>query len=127
MQTSMSLPIKICLLYLTCLTVSCFAEQTSTLIVDAKGSVRKIPDTFFGAFFEEINHAGAGGLWAELVRNRDMQMLNEILTSLSLLKISRSGFEAGGPKPSYLSWNWQIQVNSVLDIRNQIDLLINTC
>ncbi|RZB47583.1 Alpha-L-arabinofuranosidase 2, partial [Glycine soja] len=92
MQTSMSLPIKICLLYLTCLTVSCFAEQTSTLIVDAKGSVRKIPDTFFGAFFEEINHAGAGGLWAELVRNR--------------------GFEAGGPKPSYLSWNWQIQVNS---------------
>ncbi|XP_029127966.1 alpha-L-arabinofuranosidase 1-like [Cajanus cajan] len=72
----------------------CLAEQTSTLIVDgAKGSGRKIPDTFFGAFFEaiklrillqEINHAGAGGIWAELVRNR--------------------GFEAGGPNvPSNIS------------------------
>ncbi|KAG4912816.1 hypothetical protein JHK82_053397 [Glycine max] len=70
---------EICLLYLTCLTVSCFAEQTSTLIVDAKGSVRKIPDTFFGAFFEEINHAGAGGLWAELVRNRGHLRVLKIL------------------------------------------------
>lgn len=48
------------------------------LLVDASGlSVRKIPETLFGVFFEEINHAGAGGLWAELVSNR--------------------GFEAGGP------------------------------
>ncbi|KAI5437092.1 hypothetical protein KIW84_023280 [Lathyrus oleraceus] len=50
-------------------------EITSKLVIDA-GSGRLIPDTFFGAFFEEINHAGAGGLWAELVNNR--------------------GFEAGG-------------------------------
>ncbi|KAL2658097.1 hypothetical protein AAZV13_03G003500 [Glycine max] len=89
MQTTMSLSIKIFfLLYLSCLTVSCFAEQTSTLIVDAKGSVRKIPDTFFGAFFEEINHAGAGGLWAELVRNR--------------------GFEAGGPNVPSDIYPWSI-------------------
>ncbi|KAG4912813.1 hypothetical protein JHK84_053263 [Glycine max] len=30
------------------------AEQTSTLIVDAKGPTRKIPDTFLGAFFEVL-------------------------------------------------------------------------
>ncbi|XP_038975224.1 alpha-L-arabinofuranosidase 1-like [Phoenix dactylifera] len=36
-----------------------------------------MPENMFGIFFEEINHAGAGGLWAELVSNR--------------------GFEAGGP------------------------------
>ncbi|KAG4912815.1 hypothetical protein JHK84_053265 [Glycine max] len=65
-----------------------YKEQTSTLIVDAKGSVRKIPDTFFGAFFEEINHAGAGGLWAELVRNR--------------------GFEAGGPNVPSNIFPWSI-------------------
>nr|GMD43060.1 alpha-L-arabinofuranosidase 1-like [Ipomoea batatas] len=40
-------------------------------------SAKKIPDSLFGLFFEEINHAGSGGLWAELVSNR--------------------GFEAGGP------------------------------
>ncbi|TVU37157.1 hypothetical protein EJB05_10457 [Eragrostis curvula] len=52
--------------------------QTGQLSVDASPqNARKIPDKMFGIFFEEINHAGAGGLWAELVSNR--------------------GFEAGGP------------------------------
>lgn len=54
------------------------SNETAWLLVDAsEGSARKIPQTLFGVFFEEINHAGAGGLWAELVSNR--------------------GFEAGGP------------------------------
>ncbi|XP_073525950.1 LOW QUALITY PROTEIN: uncharacterized protein [Phyllobates terribilis] len=48
---------------------------TANLLVNASDS-RPIPDTLLGIFFEEINHAGAGGLWAELVSNR--------------------GFEAGG-------------------------------
>lgn len=53
------------------------ANQTLALLVDASPqSGRKIPDLLFGIFFEEINHAGAGGIWAELVNNR--------------------GFEAGG-------------------------------
>ncbi|WJX59362.1 aspartate-semialdehyde dehydrogenase-like protein [Trifolium repens] len=45
---------------------------SSKLVIDAS-SRRPIPDTFFGAFFEEINHAGAGGLWAELVNNRGFE------------------------------------------------------
>ncbi|XP_073044256.1 alpha-L-arabinofuranosidase 1-like isoform X1 [Primulina eburnea] len=52
-------------------------NQTVALFINAsEASVKKIPKTMFGIFFEEINHAGAGGLWAELVCNR--------------------GFEAGG-------------------------------
>ncbi|XP_006663784.2 alpha-L-arabinofuranosidase 1-like [Oryza brachyantha] len=52
--------------------------QTALVEVDVSWELsRKIPDTLFGLFFEEINHAGAGGIWAELVSNR--------------------GFEAGGP------------------------------
>ncbi|KAJ4817089.1 alpha-L-arabinofuranosidase 1 [Rhynchospora pubera] len=51
--------------------------QSATFNVDASSkSARAMPDNLFGIFFEEINHAGAGGLWAELVSNR--------------------GFEAGG-------------------------------
>ncbi|XP_062211069.1 alpha-L-arabinofuranosidase 1-like isoform X2 [Phragmites australis] len=54
------------------------AAQTAQLSVDASPqNVQMIPGNMFGIFFEEINHAGAGGLWAELVSNR--------------------GFEAGGP------------------------------
>ncbi|KAJ6756591.1 ALPHA-L-ARABINOFURANOSIDASE 1 [Salix purpurea] len=51
------------------------ANQAANLIINASIS-RPIPETLFGIFFEEINHAGAGGIWAELVSNR--------------------GFEAGG-------------------------------
>ncbi|KAK3147397.1 hypothetical protein QOZ80_3BG0281860 [Eleusine coracana subsp. coracana] len=52
--------------------------QTAQLSVDASPqSAQTIPGNMFGIFFEELNHAGAGGLWAELVSNR--------------------GFEAGGP------------------------------
>jgi alpha-N-arabinofuranosidase len=73
----------LCLFFLFCLGCKCLASefeatQTATLKVDASPQLaRKIPDTLFGIFFEEINHAGAGGIWAELVSNR--------------------GFEAGGP------------------------------
>ncbi|KAJ4971892.1 hypothetical protein NE237_004991 [Protea cynaroides] len=53
-------------------------NQTAQLNVNAsEASGWQIAETLFGIFFEEINHAGSGGLWAELVSNR--------------------GFEAGGP------------------------------
>ncbi|PHU06185.1 Alpha-L-arabinofuranosidase 1 [Capsicum chinense] len=49
-------------------------NQTALLFVNvSEGSAKEIPDTLFGIFFEEINHAGAGGLWAELVSNRDFE------------------------------------------------------
>ncbi|XP_008786787.1 alpha-L-arabinofuranosidase 1-like [Phoenix dactylifera] len=69
-------------LLLLCAIHHCFAyelkaNRTALLSVDASPeSGHETPDTLFGIFFEEINHAGAGGLWAELVSNR--------------------GFEAGG-------------------------------
>ncbi|TKY62771.1 Alpha-L-arabinofuranosidase 1 [Spatholobus suberectus] len=68
----------------------CCIDANSTLVVNAanKASARLIPDTFLGVFFEEINHAGAGGLWAELVSNR--------------------GFEAGGPNNTLNIFPWLI-------------------
>ncbi|CAA0832883.1 Alpha-L-arabinofuranosidase 1 [Striga hermonthica] len=61
------------------------STQTASFFVNfSEQSTRKIPQTMFGISFEEINHAGAGGLWAELVSNR--------------------GFEAGGQNtPSNIS------------------------
>ncbi|KAL9321879.1 hypothetical protein ACSQ67_009932 [Phaseolus vulgaris] len=79
--------LKIFLVYLTFFTVYCYADETSTLHIDASKG-RKIPDTFFGAFFEEINHAGAGGLWGELVSNR--------------------GFEAGGQSVPSTIFPWTV-------------------
>uniref|UniRef100_A0A0E0RD94 non-reducing end alpha-L-arabinofuranosidase n=1 Tax=Oryza rufipogon TaxID=4529 RepID=A0A0E0RD94_ORYRU len=65
-----------CSLLLFCFSSKCLSSeldlpQTALVEVDASWEVsRKIPDTLFGLFFEEINHAGAGGIWAELVSNR---------------------------------------------------------
>lgn len=48
-------------------------SQSATLVMNTSSVVRQIPDNLFGIFFEEINHAGAGGLWAELVSNRGFE------------------------------------------------------
>ncbi|KAI9118706.1 hypothetical protein K1719_010151 [Acacia pycnantha] len=83
----MSAP-KACALFLVLLAVvsQCNALN-GTLHVDV-GSGRPIPENFFGVFFEEINHAGSGGLWAELVNNR--------------------GFEAGGTMVPTSIFPWTI-------------------
>ncbi|KAK2970840.1 hypothetical protein RJ640_016636 [Escallonia rubra] len=65
------------------------AKQTALLSVNAsEAAARKMPKNLFGVFFEEINHAGAGGLWAELVQNR--------------------GFEAGGQSIPSNIYPWTI-------------------
>ena len=46
---------------------------TGTITVDLAAPGAAIPPTLYGIFFEEINHAGDGGLYAELVRNRGLR------------------------------------------------------
>ncbi len=43
------------------------------LVLDASQPGPAINSTQFGEFLEEINHSGDGGLYAELVRNRDLK------------------------------------------------------
>ncbi len=44
-----------------------------TLSVDAAQSGPAINPTQYGAFLEEINHSADGGIYAELIRNRDLK------------------------------------------------------
>ena len=46
------------------------ADDTVAVTVDAANPGHAVSPLLFGAFFEEINFAGVGGLYAELVRNR---------------------------------------------------------
>ena len=41
-----------------------------TLAVNAAQPGHAVSPDLFGAFFEEINYAGVGGIYAELIRNR---------------------------------------------------------
>ena len=47
--------------------------QTAVLNVDASREGVTISPTLYGLFYEEINHAGEGGLYAELIQNRSFE------------------------------------------------------
>lgn len=57
---------------LAALPVSAIA-QTSTITVQANQPAATISSNLFGIFFEEINMAGDGGIYAELIRNRSFE------------------------------------------------------
>jgi len=50
------------------------AVEQPCIVVDADKPGHAVPDTLYGIFFEEINHAGEGGLYAEMVLNRDFEI-----------------------------------------------------
>jgi hypothetical protein len=62
--------------FLLVLGVACFrahivaADPSATLVIDAGSVTAKVSPSLYGIFFEEINCAGDGGIYAELIRNR---------------------------------------------------------
>ena len=49
------------------------ATAQVTIDIDANQRGPKISPTHYGIFFEDINHAADGGLYAELIRNRSFE------------------------------------------------------
>jgi alpha-L-arabinofuranosidase len=47
--------------------------SAGTITIDASRPGHAIPQNLYGIFFEEISHAGDGGLYAELVQNRGFE------------------------------------------------------
>jgi alpha-L-arabinofuranosidase len=50
------------------------AETGGAITIDATQPRTKVSPSLYGIFFEEINHAGEGGLYAEMVQNRDFEI-----------------------------------------------------
>jgi hypothetical protein len=61
------------LLISTCLLASLGAQAQVNISVDTQKRVHAISPTLYGIFYEDINHAADGGLYAELVRNRSFE------------------------------------------------------
>ena len=49
------------------------AQSSTTLDVDASKTIAEIAPTMYGIFFEDINFAADGGLYAELIKNRSFE------------------------------------------------------
>ncbi|MCM1452250.1 MAG: hypothetical protein NC102_08320 [Clostridium sp.] len=54
------------------LACGCFVSAQE-ISVDLQKKGHDVPESLYGIFFEEINHAGDGGLYAELVKNRNFE------------------------------------------------------
>ena len=53
--------------------------QKTTLEVNVANTITKIQPTMYGVFFEDINFAADGGLYAELVKNRSFEFDNPLM------------------------------------------------
>ena len=54
--------------------LSCNAtERTGKLTIYGNQPGASVAPGMYGVFFEEINHSGMGGLYSELIRNRDFE------------------------------------------------------
>lgn len=60
---------------IACLTLIVMAAnaQDSKIYVDMGSKGNDVPKTMYGIFFEEINHAGDGGLYGEMLKNRSFE------------------------------------------------------
>jgi len=108
------------------------ATPRPVIIVDAKAPHRTVSPEMYGIFFEEISHAGDGGLYAELVQNRDMEASTipqgwrvdpngNVLTPLGWR--TRKWFKTDLPGWSFLAegggeGSMQLDVNTPLNNRN---------
>jgi alpha-L-arabinofuranosidase len=67
-----------------------------TITVDPAAAGPEIADSMYGVFFEDINYAADGGLYAELVRNRSFEFLPADNAAYTGLTAWTPGAEAGG-------------------------------
>lgn len=58
--------------------VFCANAQTNEMIVKANKPGAQVQSTMYGIFFEDINYAADGGLYAELVMNRSFEFPNRL-------------------------------------------------
>ena len=69
----MNLLLRKHLLFSSLLCTSLSATAQVSMTIDAQRRASLVSPHQYGLFFEEINHAGDGGLYAELIRNRSFE------------------------------------------------------
>lgn len=80
------------------------------LKVDTTTVVREISPRLWGVFFEEINHSGDGGLYAEMVRNRSFEdnRVPEGCTTEGDAFVSPTGYKLGKGDQAIPKLGWTL-------------------
>jgi alpha-N-arabinofuranosidase len=84
-------------------------QSSGTITVDASRPGHPIPSNMYGIFFEEISHAGDGGLYAELIQNRGFEdarlPVNTTLENGAVVPARTPHFDTGRPSDWRMRWN----------------------
>ena len=56
-----------------CFALTGWGQQQATINIDVAKQGSRISPTLHGIFFEEISHAGEGGMYAEMIQNRGFE------------------------------------------------------
>jgi len=70
---SVRIKIIVCVIAFATCSKAIFAQTKALIRIDPSKEGARIPSTLHGIFFEEISHAGEGGLYAELIQNRGFE------------------------------------------------------
>lgn len=71
---------KVCYVILFVLVTNfCFAQKKDVVSIQVNKPVAEIQPTMWGLFFEDINFAADGGIYAELVKNRSFEFDNPMM------------------------------------------------
>ena len=80
-----------------------------TITIDAATAGARVPPRLYGIFFEEISHAGDGGLYAELIQNRGFEDANLppacVLDNGFVVPPRTPHFDTGQPNNWRLRWD----------------------
>ena len=86
-----------------------FAQQKAIITIDASKKEAPVASTLHGIFFEEISHAGEGGLYAELIQNRGFEEANipngTTLTNGFIVPPQTPGFTT----PDHIVSDWKME------------------
>lgn len=87
------------------ISINCFSQSDHKLVVDVSKTTATIQPTMWGIFFEDINLAADGGLYAELVKNRSFEFAQPLMgwkeqkqNGGSVLILNRSNENAANPR-----------------------------
>ena len=87
-----------------CCAISAAASVPTVLKLDASKTGAPVQPTMYGLFFEDINYAADGGIYAEKIKNRSFEFPNALTGWIPFGKVSVA--ESGGPferNPRYVT------------------------
>ncbi|MBS1746784.1 MAG: DUF1080 domain-containing protein [Bacteroidetes bacterium] len=116
------------------------AQTSATVTIDVSKKMAIVSPMLHGIFFEEISHAGEGGLYAELIQNRGfeeanipsgMTLVNDFIVPPQTPGFTLPNNEVSdwkmpwGIKTEYPAWSYKANDNAVLQVSRTTESPLN--